>query len=109
MLQVGKYSASDRPSTRFLETRSISDRRLMSGLGRINVTDFELEGESMTRAVLGKIHGKTIELEEDLGLLEGQAVEAQLKIVRATKRLLVPPPGWRPCGIETAAGMRTEH
>ncbi len=36
----------------------------------------------MTRAVHGKIHGKTIELDEDPGLAEGQDVEIILKAAR---------------------------
>ena len=40
----------------------------------------------MTRTIQGKIHGKTIELDEDLGVAEGQAVEVQVRIVPATKK-----------------------
>jgi hypothetical protein len=36
----------------------------------------------MTRTVHGKIHGKTIELDEDPGLAEGQDVEIILKAAR---------------------------
>jgi len=35
----------------------------------------------MTRTVHGVIHGKTIELDEDLGVAAGQAVEVQVKVV----------------------------
>jgi hypothetical protein len=35
----------------------------------------------MMRIVNGTLHGKTIELDEDLGIAEGQAVEVQVKIV----------------------------
>jgi len=35
----------------------------------------------MTRVVHGVVHGKTIALEEDLGLVEGQAVELTLRTV----------------------------
>jgi hypothetical protein len=36
---------------------------------------------SMIRAISGTIHGKRIELDEDLGVAEGQKVEVQVKIV----------------------------
>ena len=39
----------------------------------------------MIRTVHGKIHGKTIELAEDLGLAEGQDVEVRVKVVPAGK------------------------
>lgn len=35
----------------------------------------------MTRTVHGVIHGKTIELDEDLGVAAGQTVEVQVKVV----------------------------
>jgi hypothetical protein len=38
----------------------------------------------MTRTLHGKVHGKTIELDEDLGIPEGQEVEVQVKIVPPT-------------------------
>jgi len=37
----------------------------------------------MTRTLHGKVHGRTIELDEDLGVAEGQEVEVQVKIVPA--------------------------
>ena len=39
----------------------------------------------MTRTVHGVVHGKTIQLAEDLGVAEGQAVEVQVKILSADK------------------------
>jgi hypothetical protein len=39
----------------------------------------------MTRTVHGKIHGKTIELDEDPGLAEGQDVEIILKAAPAQR------------------------
>jgi hypothetical protein len=39
----------------------------------------------MTRTVHGKIHGKTIELTEDLGLSEGQEVEVRVEVVPERK------------------------
>jgi hypothetical protein len=38
----------------------------------------------MTKTVHGKVHGKTIELDEDLGVAEGQEVEVQVRILPAT-------------------------
>jgi len=40
----------------------------------------------MTKTLHGKVHGKTIELDEDPGVAEGQEVEVQVKIVPATKK-----------------------
>ncbi|HEV3417061.1 MAG TPA: hypothetical protein VG056_09620 [Pirellulales bacterium] len=39
----------------------------------------------MARTVHGVVHGKTIEIDEDLGVAEGQAVEVQVKVVPASK------------------------
>ena len=38
----------------------------------------------MSKTILGKVHGKTIELDEDLGVAEGQQVEIQVTVVSAT-------------------------
>ena len=35
----------------------------------------------MTKTVHGVVHGKTIELDEDLGVAEGQEVEVQVKMI----------------------------
>ena len=35
----------------------------------------------MTKTIHGIVHGKTIELDEDLGVAEGQEVEVQVKVV----------------------------
>lgn len=40
----------------------------------------------MTKTIHGKVHGKTIELDEDLGVAEGQEVEVQVKIIPAAKQ-----------------------
>jgi hypothetical protein len=63
----------------------------------------------MTKTMHGKVHGKTIELEEDLGVVDGQEVEVQVTMLKPKKRLPGPPPGWRPGSTETAAGMMAEH
>jgi len=39
----------------------------------------------MTNTLHGKVHGKTIELDEDLGVVDGQEVEIQVTIVQTTK------------------------
>lgn len=41
----------------------------------------------MTKTLRGKVHGRTIELDEDLGVAEGQEVEVQVKIVPPAIRL----------------------
>jgi hypothetical protein len=63
----------------------------------------------MTKTIHGRIHGRIIELDEDLGVVEGQEVEVQVKMIALKKRPPGPPPGWRPGGTETAAGMMAEH
>ena len=35
----------------------------------------------MIKTLRGKVHGKTIELDQDLGVAEGQEVEVQVKMV----------------------------
>lgn len=39
-----------------------------------------------TKTIRGKVHGKTIELDEDLGMDEGQEVDVQVKIVQPAKK-----------------------
>jgi hypothetical protein len=39
----------------------------------------------MTRTMHGKVHGRTIELDEDPGVAEGQQVEITIKTVAARK------------------------
>ena len=38
----------------------------------------------MTMTLHGKVHGKTIEFDEDLGVAEGQEVEVQMTVVQPT-------------------------
>jgi hypothetical protein len=72
----------------------------------------------MTRVVHGVVRGKTIEVSEDLGMLDGQAVELIVTASPASgpfaeeigsrnspKKLPGPPPGWQPGSKRTAAGM----
>jgi hypothetical protein len=40
----------------------------------------------MTKILHGKVHGKTIELDEDPGMTDGQEVEVQVKVVPPTKK-----------------------
>lgn len=35
----------------------------------------------MTKSLLGKVHGKTIEFEEDLGLTDGQEVQVDVNLI----------------------------
>jgi hypothetical protein len=35
----------------------------------------------MTKTMHGKVHGKTIELDEDIGVADGQVVEVQIKVI----------------------------
>ena len=40
----------------------------------------------MIRTIHGTVHGRTIELDDDPGVAEGQAVEIQLKVMAAAKK-----------------------
>jgi hypothetical protein len=59
----------------------------------------------MTKTVHGKVHGKTIELDHDLGVVDGQDVEVLVTMLQPKKRLPGPPPGWRPGNTKTTAGL----
>lgn len=72
----------------------------------------------MTKVLHGVVRGKTIEVTEDLGMSDGQAVELIVTLSnvnaptaerngprRSAKKLSGPPPGWKPGSMETAAGM----
>ena len=63
----------------------------------------------MTKTLHGKVHGKTIELDEDPGVVDGQEVEVRVRMIGPKKRLPGPPPGWRPGGTDTTAGMMAQH
>jgi len=41
----------------------------------------------MTKTLYGKVHGNTIEPDEDLGVAEGQEVEVQVRVISPKKRL----------------------
>jgi hypothetical protein len=72
----------------------------------------------MTRVLHGIVHGKTIVVTEDLGMWEGQAVDLLVvaagslepgaessRVKLAIKKLLGPPPGWRPGQPSKVAGL----
>ena len=59
----------------------------------------------MSKIVHCIVHGKTIELDEDLGVVDGQEVEVQVKMIRPKKRLPGPPPGWQAGRPSTTAGI----
>ena len=40
----------------------------------------------MTKTLHGKVHGKTIELDEDLGVADGQEVKVQIKVIPPTRK-----------------------
>ena len=60
------------------------------------------------RKGVGKVHGKTIEPDEDLGGAEGREVEVQVRVISPKKRLPGPPPGWQLGSKRTAAGMMAD-
>jgi hypothetical protein len=47
-------------------------------------------GFAMTKTLLGTVHGRTIELSEDLGVAEGQEVEVQVTLVPQTTPSIAP-------------------
>jgi len=59
----------------------------------------------MNRTIRGRVHGKTIQLDEDPGVPEGEEVEIQVTIIRRKKQLPGPPPGWQPGGGKSTAGL----
>ena len=79
----------------------------------------------MTKTLHGKVRGKTIELDEDPGVAEGQEVEVLMKVVTppcsvdkpaaacqpeaAPKKLPGPPPGWKPGAPSKVAGVLADE
>ncbi len=59
----------------------------------------------MEIVIQGVVHGKTIDLEASPGIEDGRRVELVLRV----KELPGPPPGWKPGGTETAAGMMADY
>jgi hypothetical protein len=62
----------------------------------------------MIKILRGEAHGKTIELDEDLGVVEGQEVEVQVTMIDLKKRLPGPPPGWQAGRPSATAGRLAE-
>jgi citrate lyase beta subunit len=56
-------------------------------------------GSAMIKIVHGTIHGKTIELDQEVGVPDGQRVEVSVQIVAATQ----PPQSWGN-GLRRCAG-----
>ncbi len=54
------------------------------------------------------MHGKTIDLDEDLGVVEGQEVKVQVTLIHLKKRLPGPPPGWQAGRPSATAGWLAE-
>jgi len=76
----------------------------------------------MTKVLNGIVHGRTIQVTEDLGVWEGQAVDLLVTPSNAQqapaqgscsstspKKLPGPPPGWKPGGAATAAGLLADE
>lgn len=58
----------------------------------------------MNTTLQGIVHGKTIELDEDPGIADGQKVQVQIAVCSPKKKLPGPPPGWKPGNTRTVAG-----
>ena len=78
--------------------------------------------KAMTKVLRGIVRGKTIEVTEDLGMPDGQAVDLLVTPSgsleppsqgsgphASAKKLPGPPPGWMPGGISSAAGLLAEE
>ena len=68
----------------------------------------------MTKVIQGRVHGRTIELTEDLGLADGQEVDVQLTIRSPAKKWgevgspALAPEEWRQRVLETAGQWQGE-
>jgi hypothetical protein len=56
----------------------------------------------MIKTIHGKVHGKTIELDEDLGVAEGQEVEVQVRIVQPARK-------WGEGILRTAGALASDN
>jgi hypothetical protein len=76
----------------------------------------------MTKLMHGIVHGKTIEVSEDLGLSDGQAVDVIVMPADKSatspdatrpeispKKLPGPPPEWKPSDTSETAGLLAEE
>jgi hypothetical protein len=59
----------------------------------------------MIDKVRGTVHGRTIEVVDDLGLPDGEKVEITIQRVQ---HLPGPPPGWQADSKQSAAGMMAD-
>ena len=60
----------------------------------------------MIDKVRGTVHGRTIEVVDDLGLPDGEKVEITIERVTQGPG---PPPDWQPDSKKSAAGMMADH
>jgi hypothetical protein len=53
------------------------------------------------------VHGRIIEVDDDLGIVDGQEVEIELRIMgpKKKKKLPGPPPGWKPGAESMTSGL----
>jgi hypothetical protein len=76
----------------------------------------------MTKTLHGKVHGRIIEVPEDLGMLDGQTVDLIVTLSTPSelplegnrsqtspKKLPGPPSGWMAGRASTSAGLRAEE
>ena len=72
---------------------------------RPNTTEDDQEETTMTKTLYGKVHGKTIELDEDLGVAEGQEVEVHVRMIDFEEKAAGPTAGMAAGGH----GVRRRH
>jgi hypothetical protein len=70
--------------------RGTSLYRIAGETGRMSAHHQERRRTGMNKTAHGKVRGKTIELDEDLGLAEGQEVEVRVRIVPPAKSIHPP-------------------
>jgi hypothetical protein len=59
----------------------------------------------MTKTLHGKVRGKAIELNENLGVVDDHEVEVQVTMLKPRKRVPGPPPGWTRGSTKSTAGL----
>lgn len=59
----------------------------------------------MTKTLHGIIRGKIIELDDDLGVVDGQEAQIQVTMLSPKKRPPGPPAGWQPGRPSKTAGV----
>ena len=50
----------------------------------------------MTKTAYAKGRGKTIEVDDDPGVVDGQKIEVRVTVIKTKKKLQGPRRGWRP-------------